>query len=221
MAQFKSTFAAFVDAGFLKAEGTKALGEESHTTIENPSSVVKWLQGLEIPCAETLTRVYWYDATFEPDHALAAEQRKFFDSIADVPKVRLRLGHIAERRSRDRSRLRKALRLTATDIGHDPAEVLKAFENHWTFAPERQQKGVDTLLALDLVRLAGNGVYDVAVLITGDRDLAGAVQAVQELGCQVVLATPKLESTAKELRQLADEIVVVDADALRQMLPLR
>lgn len=71
------------------------------------------------------------------------------------------------------------------------------------------------------VRLAGNGVYDVAVLITGDRDLAGAVQAVQELGCQVVLATPKLESTAKELRQLADEIVVVDTDALRQMLPLR
>ncbi len=71
------------------------------------------------------------------------------------------------------------------------------------------------------VRLAGNGVYDVAVLITGDRDLVGAVQAVQELGCQVVLATPKLESTAKELRQLADEIVVVDTDALRQMLPLR
>ena len=63
------------------------------------------------------------------------------------------------------------------------------FDRNWTFRPERRQKGVDTLIALDLVRLAGHSVFDTAVLVSGDRDLAEAVRATQDLGSQVVIAT--------------------------------
>lgn len=46
------------------------------------------------------------------------------------------------------------------------------FAKHWTFYPECEQKGVDTLIALDLVRLAGRSVCSTALLTAGDRDLS-------------------------------------------------
>ena len=39
-----------------------------------------------------------------------------------------------------------------------------------------QEKGVDTLLAMDMIRLAWEETYDLAVLVTNDGDLAPCVQ---------------------------------------------
>ncbi|MGQ4496087.1 NYN domain-containing protein [Dermabacteraceae bacterium P13101] len=50
-----------------------------------------------------------------------------------------------------------------------------------------QQKGVDLRLGLDLVEVARNRVARVAYLLTGDDDLAEAVEAAQDLGMKVVL----------------------------------
>lgn len=48
-----------------------------------------------------------------------------------------------------------------------------------------REKGVDVRLALDLYKLAVDGTYDKAFLISSDTDLIPAIQMVQDLGKQV------------------------------------
>lgn len=50
-----------------------------------------------------------------------------------------------------------------------------------------EQKGVDLKLGLDLVGVARNSAASVAYLLSGDDDLAEAVEAAQDLGMKVVL----------------------------------
>lgn len=50
-----------------------------------------------------------------------------------------------------------------------------------------EQKGVDLKLGLDLVGVARNRAASVAFLVSGDDDLAEAVEAAQDLGMKVVL----------------------------------
>ncbi|MBU2104721.1 MAG: NYN domain-containing protein, partial [Nanoarchaeota archaeon] len=44
------------------------------------------------------------------------------------------------------------------------------------------QKGVDVLLATDLVHLAHTGAYDIAIILSGDTDLIEAVRLIKTLG---------------------------------------
>jgi uncharacterized LabA/DUF88 family protein len=50
------------------------------------------------------------------------------------------------------------------------------------------EKGIDVMLATDLVCLAWEDFYDVAILVSGDSDFAYAVQAVKNLGKYVEVA---------------------------------
>lgn len=102
----------------------------------------------------------------------------------------------------------------------DPAELLAAFDKRWKFRHVRQQKGVDTLIALDLVRLAGRGVIDTAILISGDRDLAEAIRSAQDFGIAVSVASPG-RGLARELEKLADDVLEIPLETLELMLPFR
>lgn len=50
------------------------------------------------------------------------------------------------------------------------------------------EKGVDTLLATDMIRLAWEGAYDLAVLATLDSDLVPAVEFLNARGLKVIQA---------------------------------
>ena len=52
---------------------------------------------------------------------------------------------------------------------------------------KRQQKRVDTQIAVDMVTRAFNDQYDVAVLISGDDDFVNVVRSVKDTGKQVRL----------------------------------
>ena len=66
------------------------------------------------------------------------------------------------------------------------------------------EKGVDIMMATDMLRLAWSDIYDVAVMVTGDGDFAYAVQAVKDLGKHVeVAAFPA--NLAWELANVADD----------------
>jgi hypothetical protein len=43
------------------------------------------------------------------------------------------------------------------------------------------EKGIDIRIALDVVRLARDGRYDVALIFSQDQDLSEAVEAVKEI----------------------------------------
>ncbi|MGH3694263.1 MAG: NYN domain-containing protein [Pseudonocardiaceae bacterium] len=156
-------------------------------------------------------QAYWYDGALEPQHIDSSAQRRVFDGIAFTPGVQLRLGHLTERRTnRLQLPIERALESTATDLGIEADKLLAAFNRHWTWHPDRRQKGVDALITLDLVRLAQCGAFHTAVLVSGDRDLAEPVRTAQDAGCRViVVAIGGRKSLASELAQLADEVVEI------------
>lgn len=66
------------------------------------------------------------------------------------------------------------------------------------------QKGVDIMIATDLLRFAWDDRYDVAVLVSGDGDFSYAVQAVKDMGKHVeVAAFPA--NLSSELVSVSDE----------------
>ena len=66
------------------------------------------------------------------------------------------------------------------------------------------EKGVDIMLATDLLRFAWDDRYDVAILVSGDGDFAYALQAAKDLGKHVeVAAFPS--NLAWELANVADD----------------
>ena len=211
----------FVDAAFLQKEGAKVIGIKDVDVRPDAVAVVDWLRNLASGMNQPFLRANWYDGAFDPSHAQYQGQRRFFDAIALTPGIQLRLGHVSERPSKLETPIRRAIRKTAIELSVPSDTFLAQFARNWTFYPDRSQKGVDTLIALDMVRLAGHSAYSTALLIAGDRDLAEVVRAVQDFGAKALIATPNRASVAKELAQLADELITIETDDIRKMLPLR
>ena len=65
------------------------------------------------------------------------------------------------------------------------------------------EKGIDIMLATDLLHFAWNGLYDVAVLVSGDSDFAYALQAAKNMGKHVEVAYFE-RSISKDLLDVAD-----------------
>lgn len=194
-------FVAFLDVGYLNAASASALGCKTRDVNAKPDEWVKWLQraGKTLPGNPKFLRAYWYDGAYDPSHPTFKAQRGYFDKIAKVPGIQLRLGHLRVKKD---PKWQYGVKSALKNMGIDQA----AFEEHFNFRPELEQKGVDTRITLDIVRLAQRRVYDAAILVAGDRDLAEPVRLAQDEGCRMVLAIPKGASMAQELKHLADEV---------------
>jgi uncharacterized LabA/DUF88 family protein len=66
------------------------------------------------------------------------------------------------------------------------------------------EKGVDIMLATDLLRFAWADRYDVAIVVSGDGDFAYAVQAVKDMGKHVEVAAFQA-NLAWDLANIADQ----------------
>lgn len=71
------------------------------------------------------------------------------------------------------------------------------------------EKGVDIMLATDLLYFAWNNFYDTAVLVSGDADFAYAMQAVKNMGKHVEVAYFE-GATSRDLLSVADARHVLD-----------
>lgn len=76
-----------------------------------------------------------------------------------------------------------------------------------------EQKGVDLRLALDLVGVARNGSASVAYLISGDDDLAEAVEEAQDLGMKVVLLGVRRDESRLGVASVAEHLALT-ADSI-------
>ena len=65
------------------------------------------------------------------------------------------------------------------------------------------EKGIDIMLATDLLYFAWNDCYDVALLVSGDSDFAYALQAVKNMGKHVEVAYFE-RGISKDLLSVAD-----------------
>lgn len=210
-------FVAFLDVGYLNASSATALARKPREIRALPEEWVQWLQktGKSLPGSPKFLRAYWYDGAYDPRHDKFKAQRGYFDRIAKVPGIQLRLGHLQVKKNpKWQYAVKSALKKMKVDQ--------KVFEKHFKFPPELEQKGVDTRITLDIVRLAQRRVYDAAIIVAGDRDLAEPVRVAQDEGCRMVLASPKGASMAEELRQIADEVRQIkkaDLESLFKITP--
>jgi uncharacterized LabA/DUF88 family protein len=74
---------------------------------------------------------------------------------------------------------------------------------------EATQKGVDVLLALDMLRFALKGNYDTATLVSGDGDFAEIVRMVKDEGKRVEVAATA-NSLAPGLKAICDHWIPID-----------
>ena len=77
------------------------------------------------------------------------------------------------------------------------------------------EKSVDILLATDMLVHAVAGIYDVAVLVSGDTDFVDAVQAVKARGLHVEAALFP-GSGSRYLRDAADKVISLDSAILSE-----
>jgi len=75
------------------------------------------------------------------------------------------------------------------------------------------EKGVDIVIAVDLIKYAHSDTYDTAILISGDSDFVPAVIAVQDLGKHVEMACAH-SGLSDLLRKTCDRIVELTPDLL-------
>jgi len=86
--------------------------------------------------------------------------------------------------------------------------------NNWPNTPP-YEKGVDIQLATDMITHSYKGNYDVAILVAGDNDFVGALQAVKDNGKNVEVALFGKEWTSMQLRNVADRVINIDGRFLR------
>lgn len=78
------------------------------------------------------------------------------------------------------------------------------------------EKGVDIMIATDLLYFAYGGFYDVAVLVSGDADFAYALQAVKNMGKHVEVAYFE-SGVSKDLLDVADNRHLLDGKFLSDL----
>ena len=151
--------------------------------------LARWLVGAE----RTLIRTYYYNCPLPPDAPEEARrsQNRFFNALHRTPYLELRLGKLAQRES--------------------TCPSCRARQVRWV------EKGVDMKIGIDMAQGAARGLFDTAVLVSGDADLAEAVRATKDTGRHVEVAS-FAGHFADELAQAADVSRLLTAPDLRAFL---
>ena len=71
------------------------------------------------------------------------------------------------------------------------------------------EKGVDVALATELIGMAWENAYDVAVLVSGDGDYEGAVKRVMQKGKNVEVVAFR-NSCSKDLKDAAIQVTYIE-----------
>lgn len=158
-----------------------------------------------------LTRIYYYNAPcdqfVEPERYNS--QQKFFRALKSIPYLELKLGRL------ERRVVKLNNELLIKDFGGEIAN--KIIEKYGANIVTYVEKGVDVQIAVDLIKLAYNNVYDTAILISGDGDFAPAIIAVKELGKHVEVAYFKSRKTY-HIKQVCDRFIPLDKNILRPFI---
>lgn len=78
------------------------------------------------------------------------------------------------------------------------------------------EKGVDIMLATDLIHFAWNNLYAAAILVSGDGDFAYALQAVKNMGKHVEVAYFE-SNISKDLLEVADNRHLLDQKFFKEL----
>lgn len=139
-----------------------------------------------------LLRIYYYNAKVDPefDPENHEKQQRFITHLAHTPHLTLRLG-----------------KLVYYQVRSDDSNTRK----HYAV-----EKGLDVKLAIDLVRLAVNHACEVAIIVSGDKDLADVVEYGKEMGI-VVCSAFFQRGLSEALSSRADRVLYFDEKILNDI----
>ena len=86
--------------------------------------------------------------------------------------------------------------------------------NNWPNVPP-YEKGIDVQLTTDMLTHSFKNNYDVVILVAGDSDYVGALQAVKDNGKHVEVALFGKRGTSWQLRNVADRVVTLNKQFMR------
>ena len=101
-----------------------------------------------------------------------------------------------------------------TDIPYCELRLGRLVYNNWPNSSP-YEKGVDILLATDMITHSFKNNYNAAILVAGDNDFVGALQAVKDNGKNIEVALFGKERTSLQLRKTADEVIAINARFLK------
>lgn len=82
------------------------------------------------------------------------------------------------------------------------------------------EKGVDVLLAVEMIRFAVDRKYDIAYLLSSDNDLVPAVKEVQRLGKKVSYVGSSIKKGQSfGLMSICDKTILLQAKDVEKFLP--
>lgn len=142
----------------------------------------------ELCGADTRLRTYWYSCPPYQDDPPTPEQSKKFSRYQKFTYHLNRLRRFVVREGR----------------------LMKISNNKF------KQKGVDVLLAVDMVKMAFSGKIDRIVLVTGDSDFVPAVELVRDLGITVILYRSSDGHVHRALLESVDECYNITADMIER-----
>ena len=121
---------------------------------------------------------------------------------------------VGRREEPERYRDQQAFFASVSAIPYCELRLGRLVYTNWPSAPP-YEKGVDIQLTTDLLTHSFKNNYDVAILVAGDSDYVGALQAVKDNGKHVEVALFGKERTSRPLREVADKVVTIDGRLLR------
>ncbi len=109
----------------------------------------------------------------------------------------------------ERYRHQQAFFSSVNAIPYTEMRLGRLVYTNWPSVPP-YEKGIDVQLATDLLTHSFKNNYDEAILVAGDNDFVGAIQAVKDNGKHVEVALFGRLGTSKELRATADRVITLN-----------
>ncbi len=121
---------------------------------------------------------------------------------------------VGQKEEPERYKHQQAFFASVNEIPYCEMRLGRLVYNNWPSSPP-YEKGIDILLATDMLTHSFKRNYDVAILVAGDNDYVSALQAVKDNGQHVEVALFGKSTTSRQLRVSADRVIAVNAKYLR------
>ncbi len=120
---------------------------------------------------------------------------------------------VGQKEEPERYKHQQAFFASVNEIPYCEMRLGRLVYNNWPNSPP-YEKGIDILLATDMLTHSFKRNYDVAILVAGDNDYVSAIQAVKDNGHHVEVALFGKTGTSQQLRVSADRVITINAKFL-------